>query len=81
MPAVVAFGASRVEVAPSEPVDERRLALARPSRFLQLPLELANPRLVGDEQLLADFVKFAEQIGQSTVTIQVALEWARLPGS
>jgi hypothetical protein len=38
-------------------------------------------KLVGEGQLLAEFVKFAEQAGQSTVTTQTALEWARLPAS
>jgi integrase len=36
-------------------------------------------KLVGEGQLLADFVKFAERAGESTVTTEVALEWARLP--
>jgi integrase/recombinase XerD len=38
-------------------------------------------KLVGEGQLLAEFVKFAEQTGQSTVTTQAALAWARLPAS
>lgn len=36
-------------------------------------------KLVGEGQLLADFVKFAERAGESTVTTEAALEWARLP--
>jgi integrase/recombinase XerD len=36
-------------------------------------------KLVGEAQLLAEFVKFAEQAGQRTVTTQAALAWARLP--
>jgi integrase/recombinase XerD len=36
-------------------------------------------KLVGEAQLLAEFVKFAEQTGLSTVTTQAALAWARLP--
>ena len=38
-------------------------------------------KLVGEAQLLADFVRFAEQTGQRTVTTHVALAWARLPAS
>jgi integrase/recombinase XerD len=36
-------------------------------------------KLVGEAQLLAEFVKFAEQTGQSTVTTRAAVVWARLP--
>jgi integrase/recombinase XerD len=36
-------------------------------------------KLVGEAQLLAEFVKFAEQAGQRTVTTQAALAWARRP--
>jgi integrase/recombinase XerD len=36
-------------------------------------------KLIGEGQLLAEFVKFAEQTGQGTVTTQAALAWARLP--
>ena len=36
-------------------------------------------KLVSEAQLLAEFVNFAEQAGQSTVTTQAALAWARLP--
>jgi integrase/recombinase XerD len=38
-------------------------------------------KLVGEGQLLAEFVAFAEAAGQRTVTTQTALEWARLPRS
>ena len=38
-------------------------------------------KLVGEGQLLADFVKFADTVGEQTVTIQTALKWARLPRS
>lgn len=38
-------------------------------------------KLVGEGQLLAQFVTFAEAAGQSTVTTQTALEWAKLPAS
>jgi integrase len=36
-------------------------------------------KLVGEGQLLAQFVTFAEAAGQRTITTQAALEWARLP--
>jgi len=36
-------------------------------------------KLVGEAQLLAEFVTFAEQTGESTVTTEAALAWARLP--
>ncbi len=36
-------------------------------------------KLVGEGQLLAEFVKFADTIGERTVTTQTALAWARLP--
>src|SRR6202011_1172856 len=36
-------------------------------------------KLVGEAQLLAEFVKFAEQTGQSTITTQFAVQWARRP--
>jgi integrase len=36
-------------------------------------------KLVGEGQLLAQFVTFAVAAGQRTITTQVALEWARLP--
>lgn len=38
-------------------------------------------KLVGEGQLLTDFVAFAEARGQRTITTQIALEWARLPRS
>ncbi len=38
-------------------------------------------KLVGEGQLLADFVAFSEAAGQRTVTTQTALQWARLPRS
>lgn len=38
-------------------------------------------KLVGEGQLLAGFVAFAEAAGQRTVTTKAALEWARLPRS
>ncbi|HZK16378.1 MAG TPA: tyrosine-type recombinase/integrase [Solirubrobacterales bacterium] len=36
-------------------------------------------KLVGEGQLLAQFVAFAEAAGERTVTTATALEWARLP--
>ena len=36
-------------------------------------------KLVGEGVLLAEFVAFAEQAGQHTITTQFALEWARRP--
>ena len=36
-------------------------------------------KLVGEGQLLAEFVRFAAQAGESTVRTEAALEWARLP--
>ncbi len=38
-------------------------------------------KLVGEAQLLAEFVKFAEHAGQSTITTQFAVQWARRPAS
>lgn len=38
-------------------------------------------KLVGEAQLLREFVAFAEAAGQRTVTSGIALEWARLPRS
>jgi integrase/recombinase XerD len=38
-------------------------------------------KLVGEGQLLAEFVKFADTVGERTITTQTALEWARLPRS
>jgi len=38
-------------------------------------------KLVGESQLLSEFVKFAEDAGQRTVTTSLALDWARLPRS
>jgi integrase/recombinase XerD len=38
-------------------------------------------KLVGEGQLLAEFVAFAEDARQSTVTTKLALEWAKLPTS
>jgi integrase/recombinase XerD len=38
-------------------------------------------KLIGEGQLLADFVAFAEAAGHGTVTTKIALEWARLPRS
>lgn len=38
-------------------------------------------KLVGEAQLLADFVTFADAAGQPTITTRTALEWARLPES
>jgi len=36
-------------------------------------------KLVGEGQLLAGFVAFAEAAGRRTITTETALEWARLP--
>ncbi|MGZ6576033.1 MAG: tyrosine-type recombinase/integrase [Solirubrobacteraceae bacterium] len=36
-------------------------------------------KLVGEGQLLAEFVRFAEKTGQRTITTEAALEWARRP--
>ncbi|MGI8414585.1 MAG: hypothetical protein ACR2QA_19295 [Solirubrobacteraceae bacterium] len=36
-------------------------------------------KLVGEGQLLADFVRFADQAGESTVRTETALAWVRLP--
>lgn len=36
-------------------------------------------KLVGEARLLAEFVTFADLAGQSTITTQTALAWARLP--
>jgi integrase len=36
-------------------------------------------KLVGEGQLLAEFVAFADTIGESTITTKFALEWARRP--
>jgi integrase/recombinase XerD len=49
-------------------------------RYLQLRRAVGF-KLVGEGQLLAEFVRFAEETGQRTVTTQTALEWARLPES
>jgi integrase/recombinase XerD len=38
-------------------------------------------KLVGEGQLLAEFVRFAEQTGQRTITTEAALAWARLPAN
>ncbi|MCA1679562.1 MAG: tyrosine-type recombinase/integrase [Actinobacteria bacterium] len=38
-------------------------------------------KLVGEGQLLAEFVAFSDAAGQRTVTTRIALEWARLPRS
>jgi integrase len=38
-------------------------------------------KLVGEGQLLAEFVKFADTVGERTITTQTALEWAMLPRS
>jgi integrase/recombinase XerD len=38
-------------------------------------------KLVGEGQLLREFVAFAHAAGQRTVTTRIALEWARLPRS
>jgi integrase len=38
-------------------------------------------KLVSEGQLLAEFVKFADTVGERTITTQTALEWARLPRS
>lgn len=38
-------------------------------------------KLVGEGQLLREFVAFADAGGQCTVTTRIALEWARLPRS
>jgi len=46
--------------------------------YLQLRRALGF-KLVGEGQLLADFVAFADAAGQDTVTTSTALEWARLP--
>lgn len=47
-------------------------------RYLQLRRAVGF-ELVGEGQLLAEFLKFAEQAGESTVRTEVALAWARLP--
>jgi hypothetical protein len=36
-------------------------------------------KLIGEGQLLAEFVAFAEKAGQRTITTKFALEWARRP--
>ena len=38
-------------------------------------------KLVGEGQLLADFARFVAAAGETTVTTQTALRWARLPAS
>ena len=38
-------------------------------------------KLVGEAQLLREFVAFAEASGQRTITTSLALQWARLPPS
>lgn len=38
-------------------------------------------KLISEGQLLAEFVAFAETIGEHTVTTRLALEWAKLPTS
>jgi len=38
-------------------------------------------KLVGEGQLLREFVAFADAAEQRTVTTRIALEWARLPRS
>jgi integrase/recombinase XerD len=38
-------------------------------------------KLVGEEQLLREFVAFADAAGERTVTTKIALEWARRPAS
>lgn len=38
-------------------------------------------KLIGEGQLLREFVAFAEAAGQRTVTTRIALEWARRPAS
>ncbi len=38
-------------------------------------------KLIGEGQLLANFVAFADAAGERTVTTRIALEWARLPSS
>ena len=38
-------------------------------------------KLVGEGQLLADFVVFAAAAGQRTITTSIVLQWARLPRS
>jgi integrase/recombinase XerD len=38
-------------------------------------------KLIGEGQLLAEFVAFAEDAGHGTVTTKIALEWARRPRS
>lgn len=38
-------------------------------------------KLVGEGRLLAEFVAFAEQSGQATITTQAAVQWARRPAS
>jgi integrase/recombinase XerD len=37
-------------------------------------------KLVAEQQLLAEFIGFAEQAGQATITTELALAWARRPG-
>jgi integrase len=38
-------------------------------------------KLLGEGQLLANFIAFADAAGERTVTTRTALEWARLPSS
>ena len=38
-------------------------------------------KLVGEEQLLREFVTFADAAGQHSITIGLAVKWARLPSS
>jgi len=47
-------------------------------RYLQLRRAVGF-KLVGEAQLLAEFVRFAETAGESTVRTEAALAWARLP--
>ena len=47
-------------------------------RYLQLRRAVGF-KLVSEARLLAEFVKFADLAGQSTITTQTALAWARLP--
>ncbi len=48
--------------------------------YLQLRRALGF-KLVSEGVLLAEFVRYAEQAGQSTVTTEFALEWARRPAN
>lgn len=46
--------------------------------MLPLPAKAERP-LVGEGQLLAEFVAHADAAGERTITTRLALEWARIP--